>query len=73
MYLELYRKFLQPLRKHILNKKPDYIFTDYSDYFGVTHKEDIKLPYLLKKIETDKVDLSNYDLVIHIPLSLIHI
>lgn len=67
MYLELYRKFLQPLRKHILNKKPDYIFTDYSDYFGVTHKEDIKLPYLLKKIETDKVDLSNYDLVIHIP------
>lgn len=67
MYLELYRKFLQPLRKHILNKTPDYLFTDYSDYFGVTHKEDIKLPYLLKKIEDDRVDLTDFDLVIHIP------
>ena len=67
MYLELYRQFLKPLRKHILNKTPDFLFTDYNGYYGVTHKEDIKFKPLLKKIEDEKVDLTNYDLVIHIP------
>lgn len=65
MYLDMYRQHKLPYLIHDLNTEKDFDFTNYSDYFGVTTKEEIKSKYVLKDIED--LDLREYNLVIHIP------
>ena len=65
MYLDMYRQHKLPYLIHELNTEKDFDFTNYSDYFGVTTKEEIKSKYVLKDIE--ELDLREYNLVIHIP------
>lgn len=65
MYLEKYRISKKPYSTFSLNSKPDYSFSDYSTYYGVTTKDDIKLKYVIEQMEL--VNLEPYNLVIHIP------
>lgn len=65
MYLDMYRQHKLPYLIHDLTIEEDFNFTNYSDYFGVTTKEEIKSKYVLKDIED--LDLREYNLVIHIP------
>lgn len=65
MYLDMYRQHKLPYLIHDLDTEKDFDFTSYSDYFGVTTKEEIKSKYVLKDIED--LDLREYNLVIHIP------
>ena len=65
MYLDMYRQHKLPYLIHDLDTEKDFAFTNYSDYFGVTTKEEIKSKYVLKDIED--LDLREYNLVIHIP------
>lgn len=70
MYKEYYRDLIYPLHNYYKDstfKKVDYDFFDYSDYYTVTHKEDIKNKYILQKIVDEGVGLKEFDLVIHIP------
>lgn len=65
MYSDMYRQHKLPYLIHDLDTEKDFDFTNYSDYFGVTTKEEIKSKYVLKDIED--LDLREYNLVIHIP------
>lgn len=70
MYKEIYRELIYPLYDYYdktVFRKVDYQFFNYSDYYTVTHKEDIKNKYILQKIVDEGVGLKDFDLVIHIP------